>query len=196
MALLIRPTGELCKRLRVLLSYLALARARDCELHVVWTVTDACPGHFLHVFLPIVAVRFFSMPYRACDYVGSDPRVPIKCAHVRAFLSPKPHVAQHTRAFLAAHAPFIAIHARKRNNLAPVLRFAMKHPQLPVYVVSDDAGTHSALQRRLGKQRCIPPPARRLLVHEATAIYACARAQTFFDPDNTALAQFVRALQS
>lgn len=45
-------------RLRVGLSYLAVARETGCRIHFAWPVNQACPGHFLSVFRPISDMDF------------------------------------------------------------------------------------------------------------------------------------------
>jgi len=74
------PTGGLCNRLRVVLSYLEEARLQNKELCVIWDTDKYCNGYFLDYFEPIDNVTFytssksnFKVDYKGCDWHPDHP---------------------------------------------------------------------------------------------------------------------------
>ena len=56
--LLVSADGGLCNKLRVVLSYRRVARARGRTLEVLWVQSDHCPGRFDELFEPVAGVAF------------------------------------------------------------------------------------------------------------------------------------------
>lgn len=54
--------GGLSNRLRSMISHMFLGKIlhNDAHLVMIWDVNDACPGHFLQIFKPLVNVTFIS----------------------------------------------------------------------------------------------------------------------------------------
>ena len=59
--------GGLSNRLRTMISHMFLGKVlhNDAQLVMVWDVNDACPGHFLQIFMPLENVTFISNSTRA-----------------------------------------------------------------------------------------------------------------------------------
>lgn len=67
------PSGGLCNKLRVTLSYFVEAQLQNKELHVIWDTTEHCPGYFLDYFEPIDGITFYRSNENnlKLDYKGS-----------------------------------------------------------------------------------------------------------------------------
>ena len=56
--IVIKPTGGLCNKLRVLFSCYKMATQHNKKLIVIWNIDESCPGLFLDYFKPLPNVIF------------------------------------------------------------------------------------------------------------------------------------------
>lgn len=143
--MIVRSSGGLCSRLRVLFSYRAAAPGG--RLSFVWDVNHKCPGHFLDCFLPVPGVEFTSTP-ELCREVGLPVPEGIDTGHpvvsglsdhlaydgynehpqhrgdrefLYADLRPRAELRESVRSRAAAMGPFLALHVR-RTDFDPLAR--------------------------------------------------------------------------
>jgi hypothetical protein len=86
MTYVIVPTGGLCNRLRVLLSWLKKARTEDKQLVVYWPITAFCNGSFIRCFESIPGVHILQRepePGRRLDYTGFEACGPLEITALR-----------------------------------------------------------------------------------------------------------------
>ena len=67
---IIKPTGGLCNKIRVLFSYLVRTRLNNKKLICVWDKDNECNGLFLDYFKPINDVTFVKTTKNPIDYTG------------------------------------------------------------------------------------------------------------------------------
>lgn len=159
---MVQPCFGLCNRIRVVLSYLAVARSQGRALHVIWLADDACPGHFLDVFEPLPGVRFVSRATRV-DYAGARAHPAVANSWTLGLLS-RPRARIRTRVHqLVAQMPrdYTALHVRRTDHVAyaracGVFRplrayaaFARAKRAAAVHVAADSASSVRAIRDSL-----------------------------------------------
>jgi hypothetical protein len=212
-SLVIVPTGGLGNRLRVLLTYLELARRQQQTLQVHWKPAPECAGHFLDVFCPISDVRFLSQRPTVFDYRGCYccPQIGPLTAPICAPLVLRPAPA--ARVAELAEAPYDAVHVRRTDHVAlatkvkkfiPLERFEqfIAAAARPVYLACDNRKTQQQLCRRYGRKLFVHASigaSRQLrqtsLTHAVIDLWMCAGSVQFFGTEYSSFTDLIWTLR-
>eukprot|EP00966_Prymnesium_polylepis_P101470 2350018-Prymnesium_polylepis.1 len=173
-ALAVEVNGGLCNRLRVCLSFLAVARTEQRQLVVVWPYDrHACPGHFADCFEPPPDCTFCEAPpagvraQPAPPFAAFHPQVAGTSLEVGCYAALRPNTALRRAveqrvatagatdgAQAAAGFSFAAAHVRRTDHWGSgtaddeFVRFLRSQPLgAGVYVATDNAQTQGIFLR-------------------------------------------------
>ena len=161
------PSGGLCNKLRVTLSYFEEAKLQNKELHVIWDITEHCPGYFLDYFEPIDGITFYrsNEAKLKLDYKGSawhpDHHYRTKFQmykNLKVLPSVQSKIEDN---ILLLGNNYIAVHVRrtdhvelaKKNNAFTTdddfFNFIEEHKQIQsLYVATDNQGTFDMFKNK------------------------------------------------
>ena len=165
-------------KLRVVLSYLDVARRRGQKLVVFWRLSPECDATFEELYEPLDGVRFLhalppnlpTAPRGAYD-THPDLQFTERESAMYAQLRPRPSIAARVAARLKAFggADFLAIHVRRTDHAElfgerspcrdiDFYAFCDRHEPLPIFLATDNAATQAAFLARYGARlRALTP---------------------------------------
>ena len=165
-------------KLRVVLSYLDVARRRGQQLVAFWRLSPECDATFEELYEPLDGVRFLhalppnlpTAPRGAYD-THPDLQFTERESAMYAQLRPRPSVAARVAARLKAFdgAEFCAIHVRRTDHAelfgerspcrdVDFYAFCDRHDPLPIFLATDNAATQAAFAARYGARlRALTP---------------------------------------
>ncbi len=194
--LYIKPTGGLGNYLRVIFSWLSVARARNEHLTVVWAKTTSCNGQFDELFEPVegmTVVQWTTKPliYEGCEACGDYSLV--KELRLKSLLN----VEQQWPA---------AIHVRGTDFGMPDYgqfeRF-IESVQGPVFLATDDVVTQRHFlakypeQIKIREQIINRGSLRQTSLKTAVIdLFTCAKAERFLGTKNSSFTDIIQLLRT
>ena len=165
-------------KLRVLLSYLDVARRRGQKLVVFWRLSPECDATFAELYKPLDGVRFLHAPppnlptaprgaYDTHPELQFTERESAMYAQLRLRPSILARVAARLKEFDGAE--YCAIHVRRTDHAelfgerspcrdADFYAFCDRHDPLPIFLATDNAATQAAFAARYGARlRALTP---------------------------------------
>ena len=156
-------------KLRVVLSYLDVARARGQRLVVFWRLSPECEATFDELYAPLDGVRFVhelppNLPSTPRGAYDTHPTLQFseREAQMYAQLRPRASVATRVAARLKAFdGDFCAVHIRRTDHAelfgerspcrdADFFDFCDRHAKLPIFLATDNRATQQAFAARFG----------------------------------------------
>jgi hypothetical protein len=163
----------LCNRIRVVCSYLDVARRSGRMLIVWWPINEHCPGRFTDAFIlpPAWPVEFVEDEPMYAHMVDTErvhdwhPEVQSFEARAACFaeLEPSPAVAQRVSVLTTSCGPFIACHVRRTDhwdqawNTEPTTdeefdEFCLSFPGRKIFLAADEAATQLRFREHHGQR--------------------------------------------
>jgi hypothetical protein len=159
----VQPIGGLCNRLRVIVSYLLVARAQRKKLTVYWVPHQACPALFRDLFVMPVATDLIvkeiaEVPWGTTTTCYRHPEAPPErewIPTVMEVLVPLPAIQGRIDILLGRMGPeFTAVHIRRtdhNSNYDKDVEYATfcGSGEGPVYAAADNPRSLATLKRSL-----------------------------------------------
>ena len=177
-SVLVVAEAGLGNKLRVVLSYLDVARRRGQKLVVFWRLSPECDATFDELYEPLDGVRFLhalppNLPTAPRGAYDTHPELQIseRESAMYAQLRPRPSISARVAARLKAFggAEFCAIHVRRTDHAelfgerspcrdVDFYAFCDRHDPLPIFLATDNAATQAAFAARYGARlRALTP---------------------------------------
>lgn len=204
------PTGGLCNRLRVVLSWLRKAKSEGRKLYAYWSIDVACNGLFSKYFKPINNLQMFEWkpsPDRVVDYDGFYACGPFDAKDLQLQSGLQERVDEFKRQL----GEYDAIHVRRTDLTSVAIRdgnymddsefFAfIKASERPIYLATDNLETQRLYREKFGQKIRImyEIPASRVNVMRQTPLeyaimdlYMCAGARNFMGTAGSSFSEFI-----
>ena len=177
-SVLVVAEAGLGNKLRVVLSYLDVARRRGQKLVVFWRLSPECDATFEELYFPLDGVRFLhalppNLPIAPRGAYDTHPDLQFteRESAMYAQLRPRPSIAARVAARLKAFvgAEYCAIHVRRTDHAelfgerspcrdVDFYAFCDRHDPLPIFIATDNAATQAAFAARYGARlRALTP---------------------------------------
>jgi len=154
-SIIVHPTGGLCNKLRVTLSYLDFARRNNTHLVVIWKKSSACPGYFLDYFQPMNGVSFQNSNFnnKSVMYEGCYTKPEFKNWNIYKELKLVPELERKIQTYQKTLGRYIAVHIRRTDHVRlakktnsftsdqEFIRFIRRHPDYNLYLATDNSNT-------------------------------------------------------
>jgi len=167
---LVVAEAGLGNKLRVVLSYLDVARRRGQKLVVFWRLSPECDATFDELYEPLDGVRFLhalppNLPIVPRGAYDTHPELQFseRESAMYAQLRPRPSISARVAARLKAFggAEFCAIHVRRTDHAelfgerspcrdVDFYAFCDRHDPMPIFLATDNAATQAAFAARYG----------------------------------------------
>jgi len=169
--MVIHPDGGLCNRLRVVFSYVHIARKTNRHMVVVWVKNEECGGLFTEYFQPIPDVTFVESTHLSVDYEGGTihPNYNENTDCIYSDLILLPTIAREIQKRKAILGEYIAVHVRRTDHTSlansaesfttdeEFVRFLGTH-EGNMYIATDNKQTFSQFRTQFGNRIRIPYP--------------------------------------
>ena len=196
--IIIKPTGGLCNRLRVVISYYEDAKKKNEKLIIVWRQDINCNGNYTDYFAPLPNVDFVYDEYKnKVDYCGYSALYRVTNYQ---YLKLLPHMIDkinEKKKLLENN--YIAIHVRRTDHIEVAKKrgrytsdedfftFIDKHKQNTkyLYIATDNKDTYDMFQKKYSEMIVFPyhdelPGKRKTSLHDAIIdLYMCICSKHF-----------------
>ena len=209
----IQPNSGLCNRLRVLFSWLKIAKDNNCILEVYWNIDDHCNGHFLEVFEAIPGVIFIKKTPSKVDYYGCYQHKDIDLTKaLYSDLIPKKQILSKIQDFTDRYKKFNAVHIRRTDylKLAERKKIAVSNydyerfiseSEYPIYISCDNKDTQDYFldfsTKTFIKNKIINSKQRRQtsLEHAVFDMFVCCRSIKFLGTNSSTFSDLIYMLK-
>lgn len=110
------PQAGLCNRLRVMFSYLEIAKQQNQTLNIYWKISDACNGHFLDVFEEVEGTKFLEQEPEDIHYIGYSAS-PLVLMNKETYKNLIPKSLLNNEISNLSKIPYNAVHVRRTDHV-------------------------------------------------------------------------------